>query len=220
MTFVCDSKNAASSGYKLGLDTLILARVAGGPSASAADTAVDAQAQSLRHIGERGSLAAGELDALTKALAAPQSQTREAALWTLAQLRTAAAPAEAAIVATLGDTSPVVRGLAAVALRDLGPVSRSTLDALIARLTDADTGIRMMAADAITRQGLQARPAFDALLAAATVPDEHPHVQRSVANALGAIGPEANAALPALRALAKIPRVRWAADAAIKKIGG
>ena len=45
-------------------------------------------------------------------------------------------------------------------------------------------------------------------------------VQRSVANALGAIGPDAKAAVPALRELAKIPRVRWAADLAIKKIGG
>lgn len=88
------------------------------------------------------------------------------------------------------------------------------------RVKDPDTGVRMMAADAITRQGAGAKPAFDALLVAAQVKDEHPHVQRSVANALGAIGPDAKAAVPALRELAKIPRVRWAADLAIKKIGG
>jgi hypothetical protein len=36
--------------------------------------------------------------------------------------------------------------------------------------------------------------------------------------ALGLIGPEARDALPQLRELAKIPRVRWAAELAIKRI--
>ena len=44
------------------------------------------------------------------------------------------------------------------------------------------------------------------------------HVQRSLADALGAMGPAARAALPELRALAAIPRVRWAAEAAIKRV--
>jgi hypothetical protein len=43
-------------------------------------------------------------------------------------------------------------------------------------------------------------------------------VLRSVADALGAIGPAAASALPALEELRKLPRVRWAAEAALKKI--
>ena len=220
VTFVCDGKNAASSDYTLGIDTLILARVAGGAAMTSAQTQQADQANALRRIGDRRALAAGELDALTGALGGDQPALREAALWSLGQLGTAAAPAQAAIVTALADQNTVARGLAAVALRDLGPLSPASLTALVDRLKDPDTGVRMMAADAITRQGAGAKPAFDALLVAAQVKDEHPHVQRSVANALGAIGPDAKAAVPALRELAKIPRVRWAADLAIKKIGG
>jgi hypothetical protein len=40
------------------------------------------------------------------------------------------------------------------------------------------------------------------------------------ATALGAIGPEAAPALPILQEIAKQPRVRWAAEAAIRRIGG
>ncbi len=43
---------------------------------------------------------------------------------------------------------------------------------------------------------------------------------RACATALGAIGPAAAPALPVLREIAKQPRVRWAAEAAIRRIGG
>ena len=44
-------------------------------------------------------------------------------------------------------------------------------------------------------------------------------VLRSIATALGSIGrPGATSALPLLRDLANIPRVRWAVEAAIRKI--
>ena len=56
------------------------------------------------------------------------------------------------------------------------------------------------------------------LIAACEVPDQHVHVLRSLADALGAIGPAAAAALPVLRDLQKMPRVAWAATAAIRRI--
>ena len=43
---------------------------------------------------------------------------------------------------------------------------------------------------------------------------------RACASALGAIGPPAASALPVLREIAKQPRVRWAAEAAIRRIEG
>jgi hypothetical protein len=49
-------------------------------------------------------------------------------------------------------------------------------------------------------------------------PGEHVHVQRSLADALGAIGQQAAPALPVLRKFEGIPRVRWAARAAIRRI--
>ena len=57
-----------------------------------------------------------------------------------------------------------------------------------------------------------------ALIAASQVKGQHPHVLRSLADALGLIGPDARDALPALRELQKIPRVRWAAELAITRI--
>jgi HEAT repeat protein len=118
----------------------------------------------------------------------------------------------------LADADPVVRGLAALALRDVGSAARPALDALIARLNDEDVNVRMMAAQAIGRQGAAASPAIDPLINACRRKDEHVHVLRSLATALGQTGPAAARALPVLRELARIPRVQWAAEEAIGKI--
>ncbi len=171
LSFLCRGRNARSSGYSLGLDTLILARVAS-PEKSA-----------------------GERETAVVRLSDPQ-----------------------ALITALSDTDPVIRGLAAVRLRETGPAAPGALDALIGRLRDDDTGVRMAAADAIAKVGEAARPALDPLLAACREDGQHPHVQRSVASALGAIGPAAAPAIPCLRKLQEIPRVRWAASAAIRKI--
>jgi hypothetical protein len=120
----------------------------------------------------------------------------------------------------LDDPDPVIRGLAAVALRDAAGAALPALDRLIARLRDPDENVRLMSAEAIARQGKAAARAVPALMAACELPGEHVHVQRSVATALGAIGPEAAAALPCLRKLEAAPRVRWAAAAAIRRITG
>jgi len=69
--------------------------------------------------------------------------------------------------------------------------------------------------------GPQAAPAVNALMAACSVKDEQIHVLRACAAALGEIGkPAATPALPLLKELAKMPRVRWAAEKAIKNIEG
>jgi len=68
---------------------------------------------------------------------------------------------------------------------------------LLARLGDSEVGVRMMAAQAIGRLR-----------------------DSSTIDALGAMGPAASAAVPTLRDLTKIPRVEWAAKAAIRRING
>ena len=165
LTFVCTGKDPRSSGYNLGIDTLILARI--GQPASAAT---------------------------------PPTFT-----------------AQTAIVA-LDDADPFIRGLAALTLRDAGAAAYPALDLLVAKLKDPDENVRLMSADAIARQGKRAARAVPALIAACEVPGEHVHVLRSAASALGAIGPDAATALPVLHKLEAIPRVRWAARAAIKQI--
>jgi HEAT repeat protein len=86
-------------------------------------------------------------------------------------------------------------------------------------LKDSDVCVRMMSANALAALGQEAASAAPALIAAGSVNDEQVHVLRAVADALGSIGkPAATLALPLLRELAKLPRVRWAAQSAISKI--
>ena len=78
-----------------------------------------------------------------------------------------------------------------------------------------------MSSNAIGAIGKGAAPAVQPLMAACSVKDEQIHVLRACAAALGEIGkPAATPALPLLKELAKMPRVRWAAEKAIKNIEG
>ena len=90
--------------------------------------------------------------------------------------------------------------------------------ALQAGLQDLDANVRMMSANAIAAIGTGAAPAVPALIAACSVKGEQVHVLRACAPALGAIGHAAAPALPILRELLALPRVRWAAEAAIRSI--
>jgi HEAT repeat protein len=143
---------------------------------------------------------------------------RAAALWRASIDKTLAAAERPALEKALGDESSEVRGLAAVALRLLGPEAAPSAPVLARLLSDPDTGVRMTAASALAAMGPRALPALPALLKACDATGEHVHVQRSLADALGAIGPPARDAVPALRRFREIPRVRWNAEAAIAHI--
>ncbi len=181
LKFVCAGKNSASSGFNLGIDTLVLARL-GAPDA--ADPAL-ARADAIRAMAER---------------TPPPSSAADIATLTQA----------------LSDPDHVVRGLAAVGLRNAGNAAAPARDQLLSRLQDDDVGVRMVATQALGR--LQDPSLLDALVAAGREPGQHVHVLRAVADALGALGPAAKPALPLLTDLEKLPRVQWAARAAIKKI--
>ena len=213
ITFTCTGRHPDATAYNLGIDTLVLARL--GPLVET-DAAV--RARGLRGIGERRNATTDEQRTLGAALADGEAEVRRAAAWSAGQLGEGAATLVPALVRALRDTDHSVRGLAALALRDAGPASGAALDPLVAALNDPDAGVRMMSAQAIASLGPTAARALDALVAACRRKDEHVHVQRSLADALGAMGPAARAALPELRALAAIPRVRWAAEAAIKRV--
>ena len=60
--------------------------------------------------------------------------------------------------------------------------------------------------------------AISDLIAAASVAGEDVQMLRASASALGAIGPEASEAIPTLEALARMPRVQWAAEEALRTI--
>jgi hypothetical protein len=118
----------------------------------------------------------------------------------------------------LADPDPVVRGLAALALRARGREAQPALPALTAALRDPDANVRIASANAIGAIGPAAAPAVAALTAACSAKGEEVQVLRACAGALGAIGRAAAPSLPVLRELMALPRVRWAAQAAIREI--
>ena len=174
LTYVCLGRNAASSGYNLGVDNIVLAKT--GATAWAAAAAVHEPRRPSGSVADVGR--------------------------------------------ALSDPDPVTRGLAAMELRAQGAGALSARDALTKALRDPDPNVRLMSANALAAIGPGAAPSVPALIAACSVRDEQVHVLRACAAALGAIGRPAGAALPVLREIAKQPRVRWAAEAAIRSIGG
>ena len=175
LTYVCLGKREASSGYKLGVDNIVLAK-----------TGTEAWAAAAAKVKEPR-VPTGSIAELGRTLTS--------------------------------DPDPVIRGLAAIVLRDQGKAALPALPALTAALKDSDVCVRMMSANAVAAIGKDAAPAVPALIAAGSAKGEQVHVLRSIAAALGSIGkPAAAPALPLLRELMKIPRVRWAAESAIREI--
>ncbi|MCC7342440.1 MAG: HEAT repeat domain-containing protein, partial [Bryobacterales bacterium] len=205
LTLVCTGKNQASSGYNLGVDTLILSRLG-----------KREQAGGMRAAAVRSS---GNVRELQAALRDEDANVRWAAVWNLTQRAAAAGESSAQLAASLRDPDPLVRGLAAVALANCG-CAQTALDPLIGALADPDVNVRQRAADAIATAGKAAASAVPALIKAASSPDEEVQAQRSLANALGAIGPAAGAAIPVLERMRGNPRGRPEAESAIARIRG
>ena len=85
-------------------------------------------------------------------------------------------------------------------------------------LNDAEAYVRAPAADAIGAVGAAAKSAVQPLSEQLLTTGEQVYVLRSVAAALGNIGPDAAAALPALQRALKTHRVTYTAQEAILKI--
>ncbi len=205
LSFVCSGKDFRSSAFNLGIDTLILAKVAS-PDAVGGERA------------ERLRSGSASFAAWTSGLKDQDPYVRQAAAWRATQDAVLASRGNQLLAESLTDPSAKVRGLAVAALRPLGASNVPLVASIATLLKDPEMGVRMMAAEALASMGKRAAPALPALLAACEILDQHVHVQRSLANALGAIGPEARAGLPVLRRFQKIPRVQWNADAAIKRV--
>src|SRR6185436_5374643 len=181
LTYVCLGKDAASTGYVLGVDNIVLAEV-----------------------GAKGWAKA-------------------------AQVKPPAVPTDlAGATKALSDPDPVVRGLTARELGNMGAAAAPATDALAARLKDSDWIVRMAAAEALTAIGPKAATAVPALTAAAGQSGENVNVVRACAEALGAIGPAAKSAVPVLQAIVAKPILHvngvierspsYAAEQAIRKI--
>lgn len=128
---------------------------------------------------------------------APDAGVRVRAADALRQMKKAAAPAAADLVAGLDDPDPHVRDVCARAVGELAPDVPGGVAALVARFPDA-TAIR--AVSNFKTAGAAAVPALTAL---AADPAGNPIPRRQAIRALGKIGEPAVGAVPVLIALAE-----------------
>ena len=152
VTFVCVGKNAASSGYNLGVDNLILART--GPAAWAKAATV-AEPKLVSH----------DVGGLTRSLSDPDAVTRGLAALELRDKGKAAVPALDALVARLKDPDGNVRMLAGGAIAAIGREAAPAVPALIAacRVKDEQVQVLRACASALGAIGAAASPALPVL---------------------------------------------------------
>ena len=152
VTFVCLGKNAASSGYNLGVDNLVLART--GP----AGWAKAAAARPPRLPGTSPA-------ELARALEDPDPVTRGLAALELRNAGHAAKPALPALVAKLKDPDVIVRMMSANAIGAIGPDAASAVPALAAacRVETEVTHVLRACAAALGEIGKAAAPALPVL---------------------------------------------------------
>jgi hypothetical protein len=210
LTFICAGKDGRSAGYDLGIDTLILARVA-----TPVVTGGEPAANLRRASGQSASV-----EEMKAGLVAQDEYVREAAAWAFTQRSQAVSQSVEQLTTALHDPDPVVRGLSASALSECADCASRALASLILGLKDSDENVRLASADTIAVVGPAAAPAVPALIEAGDRTGEHVHVLRSIAKALGNIGPAAAPGLPLLEKMKRMPRVQWAAQQAITKIQG
>ena len=120
LTYVCLGKREASSGYKLGVDNIVLAKT--GPEAWAAAAKVKAPRVPAGSIAELGQVLTSDPDPITRGLAAVALRDQgEASL-----------PALPALTAALKDSDVCVRMMSANALAAIGKDAAPAVPALIA----------------------------------------------------------------------------------------
>jgi hypothetical protein len=247
LSYVCVGKDSRSSGYNFGINDVVLERVPEGPAPAESVPVTGAVAGTpvyrgvslpaylraltrastserptlLRAIGAFGDDAAPAVNELAKALGDPDADVRDAAAWALSQMPHAGTPAIPALERTLPDPNLRVRSLSAVALRAMGPAAVKAMPGLVRALDDPSPAVRAVAADALGNLGPAGKPVVE-ILARHLDASHEPviFVMRSLSTALGNIGPAAAGALPALEQAAKIYRVSYAAEEAIRRIKG
>ena len=132
LTYLCLGKNAASTGYVLGVDNIVLARVGAGGWAKASAV--------------RAPQVPAELAGATRALSDPDSVVRGLAARELGSMGDRAAPAVDALAARLKDSDLVVRMAAAEALASIGPKAAPAVPALVAAAGASDANVHVLRA--------------------------------------------------------------------------
>lgn len=192
--FTCVGKNEQATAHYLGIDGLVVSRVAARTESSAAAAvppggvpAVPSGAPTYR---------GRPLEVYVTALASASADTRAEAARAAARFAPEATAAVAPLVALAGDPDPAVREAAVEALAAFGPAAAPAVSRLTPLLADASPRMRGLAALALREIGRASEPALPALIAA--LADRDLVVRYEVGLAIAALGP---AAAPAVRPL-------------------
>jgi HEAT repeats len=170
-------------------------------------TAEGAQRISLLYtVGEFGSDGADAVSTLNAALKEPSTDTRAAAVASLAKIGAGNPQGIPGLIQALTDSDPRIRGLAALALKSIGPAASPAVTALATALKDPVESVRVAAAEALGAIGPVASAAVPSLAAVLLDKSQGRIVFRSCMQALGMIGPSAKAALPALQEIVRSGR--------------
>jgi HEAT repeat protein len=161
LTYLCLGKNAASTGYVLGVDNIVLAQVG---------AAGWAKAEAVRPPQVPTDLAGA-----TRALSDPDPVVRGLAARELRSMGAAAAPAVDALAARLTDPDRVVRMAAAEALAAIGPKAAPAVPALVAAAGKAGENVHVVraCAEALGAIGPAAKAALPVLKQIAAKPIPH-----------------------------------------------
>ena len=161
VTFVCTGKNAASTGYALGVDNLILART--GPEGWK-------RAKETRPPNVPSGVAA-----LTASLDDPDPVVRGLCALELSRLGPTAAPALPALVARLKDPDTGVRMESAIAIGAIGPGAAAAVPSLVAACKAPGQPLEVVreSATALGAIGPAASPALPVLEEIAAKPTAH-----------------------------------------------
>jgi HEAT repeat protein len=146
--------------------------------------------EAMRALGAMGPAAQAAVPALVPLALAGES--RSSAARTLADLGSTAVPH---LVRLLDARDPRIRGSAAEALGQFGPVARPAIPRLLDCLNDPDTTLRGTAAEALGRIALEPQRVVPALRAAVQTPGSGGD---KAIEALGRFGPAAREAVPTL----------------------
>jgi HEAT repeat protein len=128
------------------------------------------------------------------------------------------------ILPLLKDKDPFLRYQAAHLLVGMGPEAKAAIPVLMDQLREADQNERYRAAEALEKIGLKAGTAVPALIQAAQNPagtqdgESIEHAQMVAVRALGALGPAAKDAVPALTELLK-HKSWWIISVAAEALG-
>ncbi len=209
LSFTCVGKDSQSSGYNLGVDGVVLARIengeamvnttgAGLPRYETPEEAIPTH-PAIAGVTYRGK----PLSYYLAQLKSSQNGARAETLCAIGAFDADAAPALAELVGALTGSDLEVRAAAAWAISRVGARASSAAGTVAKLLKDENLEVRECATLALRGMGRGAAVAIPELCAA--LQDPEPTVRMSAALALGQMGASAKTAVPALAQALQVP---------------